>query len=46
VVQEIFLSSAIFGTRVANEPDNIQRRGRDRMVVGLTTICAINAYHY
>jgi hypothetical protein len=22
------------------------RRGRDRMVVGLTTVCAINAYHY
>jgi hypothetical protein len=22
------------------------RRGRDRMVVGLTTTCAISAYHY
>jgi hypothetical protein len=22
------------------------RRGRDRMVVGFTTICAINAYHH
>jgi len=22
------------------------RRGRDRMVVGFTTTCAINAYHH
>ena len=22
------------------------RRGRDRMIIGFTTICAINAYHY
>jgi len=22
------------------------RRGRDRMVVGFTTICAISAYHH
>ena len=22
------------------------RRGRDRMMVGFTTICAINAYHH
>jgi hypothetical protein len=24
----------------------VDRRGRDRMVVGFTTICAISAYHH
>ena len=36
----------IFLAYISEEADFEGRRGRDRMVVGFTTTCAISAYHH
>ena len=42
--KKIFIISSIFPLFIVFELISI-RRGRDRMVVGFTTTCAISAYH-
>ena len=44
LIEEIYNRQYIHGHVISN---NIRgRRGRDRMVVGFTTTCAISVYHH
>jgi hypothetical protein len=43
----LFTQFKVFFVGIFKSPNCTRgRRGRDRMVVGFTTPCVINAYHY